>query len=111
MAGIARLAVVNDASGTTVGTPGGILAWTATASYVLSVVVTNKGTTNGTFYVWVAPTGTTSTPGSWGWIAYNLPLSTSNTYETFRFGVNNTDMVYVAGSAGMSYYIQGINQS
>jgi hypothetical protein len=34
-----------------------------------------------------------------------------NSYETFRFGVNPTDVVKVAGPAGMAFYVQGIDQT
>jgi hypothetical protein len=37
-------------------------------------------------------------------------LPSYNSYETFRFGVNSTDTVYVAGSAGVRYLVQGILQ-
>lgn len=109
MAGVSRLAVVDDATGTSFGASG-IQAYTASGNYLVSVIVSNKGTLEGNFYVYVVPSGQINNPAAYGVIAYNLPLPDKNTYETFKFGINNTDSVYVAGSANFTYYVQGILQ-
>ena len=108
MAGVQRLGLVNDASGTVFGS--GNLAFTANGNYLLSVIATNTAATDAEIYIYVVPDGTSQTPASWALITYKLPLSSYNSYETFRFGVNNTDTVWVAGSAGVRYLVQGINQ-
>jgi hypothetical protein len=108
MAGIQRLGIINDSSGTVYGS--GNVAFTSTGSYLLSVIATNTAATDAEIYVYVVPTGTSQTPTQWGLIAYNLPLPAYNSYETFRFGVNDTDEIYVAGSAGVRYLVQGISQ-
>lgn len=108
MAGVQRLGLVNDTSGTVFGS--GNLAFTANGNYLLSVIATNTAATDAEIYVYVVPTGTSQTPASWALITYKLPLPAYNSYETFRFGVNNSDTVYVAGSAGVRYVVQGILQ-
>jgi hypothetical protein len=107
MAGIQRLGVVNDASGTVYGS--GNVAFAATGSYLVSVIATNTAATDAEIYIYIVPVGFTSET-EFGLLAYKLPLPAYNSYETFRFGVNDTDEIYVAGSAGVRYLVQGISQ-
>lgn len=107
MAGIQNLSIVDDNTGTTFGS--GINAFTATNNYLCSVIATNTTANDGIIYVTVVPAGEDEEDGAL--IAYNLPLPSYNSYETFRFGINNTDSIYVAGSAGTRYFIQGIVQA
>ena len=107
MAGVQRLGIIDDASGTVYGS--GNLAFTATGNYLLSVIATNTAATAAEIYIYVVPDGWEANT-EFGLLAYKLPLSAYNSYETFRFGVNNTDEVYVAGSAGVRYIVQGILQ-
>ena len=76
------------------------------ANPLISVIVTNTTDTDGEFYIYVT---TTSFPTGLI-IAYKQPLSGYNTYETFRFALDGDDTLYVAGSAGLSFYAQGIEQ-
>lgn len=108
MAVIARLGVKQLSADVDFGTSG-TTAFTADDAYLLSVVITNKLATDGKAFVYVVPSGETDTT-KFGLIAHNLNVTGNNSYETFRFGVNNTDVVKVAGSAGMAFYIQGIDQ-
>lgn len=108
MAGIERLGVTKLAAPVNFGS-GGTTAYTATDNFLLSVIATNTEATTASIYIYVIPSGAT-TEAQYGLIAYSLPLSGYNTYETFRFGVNSGDVVKVAGSAGVSYYVQGIDQ-
>ena len=108
MAGVQRLGIIDDASGTVYGS--GNLAFTATGNYLLSVIATNTAATAAEIYIYVVPDGWEANT-EFGLLAYKLPLSAYNSYETFRFGVNNTDEVYVAGSAGVRYLVQGILQA
>lgn len=109
MAGVSRLAVVDDATGSSFGASG-TLAYTASGNYLVSVIVSNKGTLEGNFYIYVVPSGQITDPTKYAVVAYNLPLPDKNSYETFKFGINNTDSIYVAGSANFTYYVQGILQ-
>lgn len=105
MAAIERLAIVNPAANTANA------AFTSDSTFLISVIATNKSTTdNALISVWVSPLGV-DTEGGRGYVAYNLPLSVSNTYETIRFPVINTDVVRVeASTANVSFIIAGIDQ-
>lgn len=105
MAAIERLNIVNPAANT------GTSAFTSDSTFLVSVIATNKSaTTNAEFSVWIAPSGDDTSTGR-GYMAANLPLSISNTYETIRFAVNNTDVVYVqATTANVSFTVVGIDQ-
>jgi hypothetical protein len=108
VAGIERLGVTKLASAVAFGSSG-TTVYTAADNFLLSVIATNTEATNASIYVYVVPSGAT-TEAEYGLVAYSLPLSGYNTYETFRFGVNSGDVVKIAGSAGVSYYVQGIDQ-
>jgi hypothetical protein len=107
VAGISNLAIVDDATGTSFGS--GLLAYTAPANILAAVIATNTSETDAEIYVYVVPTSSSETDGAL--IAYKLPLPAYNSYETFRFGINTTDSIYVAGSAGVRYFVQGIEQA
>lgn len=108
MAGIERLGIQKLSTDVAFGSSGTTL-YTAADNFLLSVIATNTEATIATIYIYVVPTGASS-ESQYGLIAYSLQLSGYNTYETFRFGVNTGDVVKVAGSAGVSYYVQGIDQ-
>lgn len=115
MAGIQRLGVLKPAESNfgVAPTYGHLLHAAVGFSYVTSVIATNTGATNGAIYIYVIPGGPTMTTDvdDYGLIAYNLSLSGYNTYETFRFALNEGDEVWVAGSEGIAYYMQGIEQA
>ena len=108
MAGINRLAVVDDATGTSFGE--GIEAFVAPGNYLVSVIAANTTATDAEIYIYSVPFGTSGDPDLWAILAYKLPLPAYNSYETFRFAANTTDSVYVAGSAGVRYFVQGLEQ-
>jgi hypothetical protein len=105
MAAIERLNIVNPAANTNTA------AFTSDGAFFVSVIATNKSATaNALISVWVAPGGT-DTAGGRGYIASNLPLPVSNTYETIRFAANSTDVVRVeASTADVSFTVVGIDQ-
>lgn len=107
MAGISNLAIYDATTAAAFGS--GNTAWTATGNYLVSVIATNTTAEDAEIYVTVKTTAGTETSGAL--IAHKLPLPAYNSYETFRFGVNNTDTVVVAGSAGIRYFVQGILQA
>ena len=115
MATLKRLGILKpDASDFGLAPSQGNLLFSAIGhDYLTSVVASNTLATTGNICVYVLPGGSTVTtnPAEYGLITYNLSLSGYNTYETFRFAVNQNDEVWVAGSEGISYYIQGIEQA
>ena len=106
MAAIERLAISNPAANANT------TLFTSDGAYLVSVIATNKSSTeNALISVWIAPLGSDSAGGR-GYMASNIPLPVSNSYETFRFAINNTDVVKVeATTANVSFTIQGIDQT
>lgn len=104
-AAIERLGIANPLANAST------ILFTSDSTYFLSVIATNKSSTeNAQVSVWIAPLGNDAAGGR-GYIASAIPLSISNTFETIRFAVNNTDIVKVeATTAHVSFTIQGIDQ-
>ncbi len=107
MAGIQNLAIHKSTSATSFGS--GTNIWTSDANYLCSVIATNTNALDAEIYVTIKTSTGSETGGAL--IAHKLPLPAYNSYETFRFGVNNTDAIYIAGPAGITYFVQGIEQA
>jgi hypothetical protein len=105
MAEITRLAISNPAEDTDA------VAFTSASTYLVSVIATNKSQVESSrVYVWIAPLND-NTESSRGYIAHNLTLEPSNSYETYRFAVINTDKIYVKATNGhTSFVVNGIDQ-
>ncbi len=108
MAAILRLAVHHSDTLTEYGY--GTPIFTATVPQLISVIATNRADEAQNFSIYTVPAGTAETPSEWGIINYNLPISPFNAYETFRFGLNPNDTIYVSGSPNISFFVQGITQ-
>jgi hypothetical protein len=108
MAGIERLAVGRLSSTVAYGSSGTTL-FTSADYYLVSVIATNTSATDAEIYVYVVPSGASET--GYGLIAHKLIVPAYNSYETFRFGLNPTDVIKVAGPTGMAFYVQGIDQT
>lgn len=108
MAAILRLAVHHSTMDTEYGY--GTEVFNTTTPRLVSVIATNKGEAAAQVSIYTVPAGSESTPNEWGVMAHQLPLSVGNSYETFRFGLNPNDSIYVAGSADVAYFVQGITQ-
>lgn len=90
-----------------------IVLYTANDNYLVSVVVANKAI-NATpltkVNIWVAPANATL-PSQYAYIASNLLVGVGQSFETFRFGINSGDTVYVRTSVALtSFSINGIPQ-
>ena len=107
MAGIQNLAVVHATTATAYnsGTP----VFNATVDTLVSVIATNTAATDAEIYIYLVP-DSYEDETEFALMAYKLPLPAYNSYETFRFGMKSTDTIYVAGSAGVRYFVQGIEQ-
>lgn len=103
--GIRRLAIANP-SATTDTT-----LFNADNQYLVSVIATNKSTTTAaTIRVWVEPSGATLT-SQFAYIVYDIPIDASNSYETFRFAINQNDELHVyASTATISFQSYGLVQ-
>jgi hypothetical protein len=107
MAGIQRLAIYDQTSSAAFGS--GNTAYTATGNYLVSVIATNTAASDAEIYVTLKTSVGSENDGAL--IAHKLPLPAYNSYETFRFGMNNTDVIKVAGSAGIRFFVQGVEQT
>ena len=103
--GLRRLAIANP-SATTDTT-----LFTADNQYLISVIATNKSSSvAATIRVWVVPSGATLT-SQFAYIVYDLPVDASNSYETFRFAINQNDQVRIYSStANISFQSYGLVQ-
>lgn len=90
-----------------------IVLYNANDNYLVSVVVANKAI-NATpltkVSIWVVPANAIL-PAQYAYIAYNLNVSVGQSFETFRFGINNGDTVYVRSTLALtSFSINGVPQ-
>ena len=102
--GLRRLAISNPGANTDT------TLFTADNQYLLSVVATNTSASSSNIRVWVQPSGA-SASSQYAFIVYDLPVDGKNSYETFRFAVNQNDLVRVrADSASVSFQSYGLVQ-
>lgn len=103
--GLVRLGVVNPSANTS------DTIFTSDNQYLVSVLATNKATASpANIRVWVEPSGSVS-ESEYSYIIYDIPLDSSNSYETFKFAVNQGDIVNVQSStANVSFSAYGLVQ-
>jgi len=103
--GLRRLAISNPSanSDTTI--------FTANDNYLVSIIAANKSTvTAATIRVWVQPSGSTAS-SQYAYIVYDIPVDQTNSYETFRFAINQNDVVKIrANTADISFQAYGLVQ-
>lgn len=103
--GLRRLAISNPSanSDTTI--------FTADDQYLMSIIAANKSTTNAAnIRVWVEPSGAINA-SQYAYIVYDIPVDQTNSYETFRFAVNQNDAIRVrANNADVSFQAYGLVQ-
>ena len=90
-----------------------VVLYSSNANYLVSVVVANKAI-NATpltkVSIWVVPANATI-PAQYAYIASNLTVGVGQSFETFRFALNNGDTVYVRTSVALSSFsINGVVQ-
>jgi hypothetical protein len=103
--GLIRLGISNPAATTATA------IFTANNQYLVSVIATNKSlTTSANIRVWVEPSGS-STESQYAYMIYDLPVGAQNSYETFRFAINQNDVIKVYSStANVSFSAYGLVQ-
>ena len=96
--GLVRLGISNPSAVTAT------TIFTSDNQYLVSVVATNKSlTTSANIRVWVQPSGSSS-EADYAYMIYDFPVDQQNSYETFRFAVNQNDLVKVyASTANVSF--------
>ena len=81
------------------------------ATYLCSVIVTNKDSVEKTGRVWVVPSGATLV-SQYGYIVYDVAVPAGNSIETHRFAISDGDAVWVRGnSSSLSFSLNGIYDS
>ena len=103
--GLQRLAISNPSANTDT------TLYTANNQYLMSVIAANKSSSNSaSIRVWVEPSGS-STPAEYAYIVYDLTVDASNSFETFRFAVNQNDVVRIRSTtADLSFQAYGLVQ-
>jgi hypothetical protein len=102
--GLRRLGIANPSSNTAT------TLFTADEQYLISVIATNKSDSASNINVWVQPQGS-SQESQYAYIIYNLPVDAANSFETFRFAINQNDLVRVsATSSSVSFSVYGLVQ-
>jgi len=105
---ISRLGLVNPAANTDA------VLYNASDSRLVSVTVANKSITATPLLkvsVWIVPSGAT-VAAQYAYICFNLTVGLGQSFETFRFAVQNGDDVYVrATTANASFVMNGILQT
>lgn len=103
--GLRRLAISNPAANTDT------TLFTSDNQYLMSVIAANKSTTTAAnIRVWVEPSGSSS-PSQYAYIVYDIPVDETNSYETFRFAVNQNDVIKVrANTSDISFQSYGLVQ-
>jgi hypothetical protein len=85
-----------------------LLIYTVERSSLVSVVAVNlSGATKVT--AWVVPNTQEESPDNWIYFGNKIPLTSRNTFETFKTSVNVGDKVYVESESGnVSFFVNGI---
>jgi hypothetical protein len=84
------------------------LLYTVTRSSLISVVAVNlSGATKIT--AWVVPNTQEESPDNWIYFGNQIPLTSRNTFETFKTAVNVGDKVYVKSESGnVSFFVNAL---
>lgn len=103
--GLRRLAISNPSANTDT------TLFTSDNQYLMSVIAANKSTTTAAnIRVWVQPSGSVS-ESQYAYIVYNIPVDETNSYETFRFAVNQNDVIKIrSNTPDISFQAYGLVQ-
>lgn len=102
--GLRRLAISNPTADTDT------TLFTADNQYLMSVIATNLSASASDMSVWIEPSGS-SASADYAYIVYDLPVDAKNSYETFRFAVNQNDVIRIrTNSNDMSFQSYGLVQ-
>lgn len=105
---ITRLGVANPAA----NTPSAI--YSATYAALVSVVVANKSTSTAILPkvdIYIVPVGA-SQESQYAYIVKNLEIQSGQSFETFKFAINSSDVLYVnSTTADVSFSVNGLLQA
>jgi hypothetical protein len=103
---INRLAISNASANTDT------VLYTSVRNCLTSVIATNKSNSQSLIRIWIVPAGQSGDSTKWMHIAYDSIVTGNNSLETFRFPLENGDLVYVrADSANISFSLSGIYEN
>ena len=105
---ITRLGVANPAANTPVA------IYSVSYATLASVVVANKSTSTSVLPevdIYVVPTGA-SQESQYAYIVKNLEIQAGQSFETFKFALNSSDVLYVRSTtANVSFSVNGLLQA
>jgi hypothetical protein len=103
--GLVRLGISNPSANTST------TMFTSDNQYLVSIIATNKASaTPATLRIWVEPSGSSS-ESQYSYIVYDIALDSLNSYETFKFAINQNDVVKIrASTANISFSAYGLVQ-
>ena len=102
--GLRRLAVENTTPDTDT------TLYLAPNQLLMSVIATNTASANTDIRIWVEPSGSSAST-EYAYMAYDLDVDPGNSFETFRFAVNQNDTIKVRSSQnGTSFAAYGLIQ-
>lgn len=102
--GLQRLGIINPIANSA------STLFVADDQYLVSVIAANKSASAATIRVWTEPVGSTQ-QSEYAYVVYDLPVDEANSFETFRFAINQGDAIKVsATSSSISFSAFGLIQ-
>lgn len=102
--GLQRLGIINPIANSA------STLFVADNQYLVSVIAANKSASAATIRVWTEPVGSTQ-QSEYAYVVYDLPVDEANSFETFRFAINQGDAIKVsATSSSISFSAFGLIQ-
>ena len=100
---VKRLALANPAANTDTA------LYTSNGSYVVSVIIANKGVIDSKASIYHAVSGGLITTSTTATIVKNLTIAQGQSFETFRFAMNNNDVIWVTSdTVNLSFMLTGV---
>ena len=100
---VKRLALANPSANTDT------LLYSADKSYVVSVIIANKGVVDSKASIYHAVNGGLINTSTTATIVKNLTISQGQSFETFRFALNNNDVIWVqSDTPNLSFMLTGV---
>ena len=90
--GLQRLGIVNPIANSA------STLFTSDNQYLVSVIAANKSGSATTIRVWTQPVGSTQ-QSEYAYVVYDLPVDAANSFETFRFAINQGDVIKVSATS------------
>ena len=100
---VKRLALANPTANTETS------LYSSNGSYVVSVIIANKGVIDSKASIYHAVNGGLISTSTTATIVKNLVISQGQSFETFRFAMNNNDVIWVVSDTpNLSFMLTGV---